>query len=76
VGADRLPRARVEPGAGGAPVRRPSGQRKGRRRGARVGPSRMLDYELELGAFVGRGRRSAAGWPRPRRRRTCSGSAW
>jgi fumarylacetoacetase len=42
--------------AGGAPVRRPSGQRKGPADAApHVGPSRMLDYELELGAFVGAG---------------------
>jgi fumarylacetoacetase len=41
---------------GGAPVRRPSGQRKGPAEPAPAyGPSRMLDYELELGAFVGPG---------------------
>jgi fumarylacetoacetase len=41
---------------GGAPVRRPSGQRKGPAESAPAfGPSRMLDYELELGAFVGPG---------------------
>jgi fumarylacetoacetase len=42
--------------ASGTPVRRPSGQRKGPNDAApNVGPSRMLDYELELGAFVGPG---------------------
>jgi fumarylacetoacetase len=41
---------------GGAPVRRPSGQRKAPAESAPAfGPSRMLDYELELGAFVGPG---------------------
>ncbi|MBC8090283.1 MAG: fumarylacetoacetase [Phycisphaerae bacterium] len=38
------------------PVRRPSGQRKGPNDEAPVfGPSRGLDYEVELGAFVGNG---------------------
>lgn len=42
--------------ASGTPVRRPSGQRKGPHDTApHVGPSRMLDYEVELGAFVGPG---------------------
>ncbi len=42
--------------ASGAPVRRPSGQRRGPADAAPpVGPTRMLDYELELGAFVGPG---------------------
>jgi fumarylacetoacetase len=42
--------------ASGTPVRRPAGQRKGPTDAApAVGPSRMLDYELELGAFVGPG---------------------
>ena len=41
---------------GGAPVRRPSGQRKAPAESSPAfGPSRMLDYELELGAFVGPG---------------------
>lgn len=40
----------------GAAVRRPSGQRKGPADAAPAfGPTRMLDYELELGAFVGPG---------------------
>ena len=40
----------------GTRVRRPHGQRKGPQDAApSVGPTRMLDYELELGAFVGRG---------------------
>lgn len=40
----------------GTPVRRPSGQRKGPQDDApSVGPSRSLDYELELAAFVGPG---------------------
>ena len=40
----------------GAAVRRPAGQLKGDASGPpTVGPSRSLDYELELGAFVGRG---------------------
>jgi fumarylacetoacetase len=40
----------------GTPVRRPQGQRKGPNDDApSVGPSRSLDYELELGAFVSTG---------------------
>jgi fumarylacetoacetase len=40
----------------GTPVRRPSGQRKGPHDPAPTyGASRSLDYELEIGAFVGRG---------------------
>src|SRR5512132_691373 len=40
----------------GAPVRRPSGQRKGPNDAAPTfGPSRSLDYECEVGAFVGPG---------------------
>ena len=40
----------------GTPIRRPSGQRKGPNDATpTVGPSRSLDYELELGAFVGVG---------------------
>ncbi|HEY0931020.1 MAG TPA: fumarylacetoacetase [Gemmatimonas sp.] len=40
----------------GTPVARPSGQRKGPNDAEpSVGPSRLLDYELELGAFVGTG---------------------
>jgi fumarylacetoacetase len=62
---------------GGAPVRRPSGQRKAPAESAPAfGPSRMLDYELELGAFVGPGTPLGGRLARPRRRRTCSGSAW
>ena len=42
----------------GAPVRRPSGQTKApAAEGPSFGPSRMLDYELEVGAFVGPGNR-------------------
>ncbi len=48
----------------GSPVRRPAGQRKGPTDDApTVGPSRMLDYELEVGAFVGEG--NALGTPVP-----------
>lgn len=40
----------------GTPVRRPSGQRKGPNDAEpSLGPSRSLDYELELGALVGTG---------------------
>jgi fumarylacetoacetase len=40
----------------GTPVQRPVGQRKGPNDAEpSVGPSRSLDYELELGAFVGTG---------------------
>lgn len=40
----------------GTPVLRPTGQRKGPDDPApTVGPSRSLDYELELGCFVGQG---------------------
>ncbi|MGZ8414847.1 MAG: fumarylacetoacetase, partial [Gemmatirosa sp.] len=42
--------------ASGTPVRRPMGQRKGPQDEVpTVGPSRSMDYELELGAFVGPG---------------------
>lgn len=42
--------------ASGAPVRRPCGQTKADDAPAPVfGPSRLLDYELEVGAFVGQG---------------------
>ncbi len=42
----------------GTAVRRPAGQRKGPNdETPTVGPSRSLDYELELGAFVGTGNR-------------------
>lgn len=48
----------------GTPVRRPSGQRKGPSDAVpSVGPSRSLDYELELGAFIGPG--NALGEPIP-----------
>src|ERR1700681_1710484 len=40
----------------GTPVRRPNGQRKGANETApSFGPSRHLDFELELGAFIGTG---------------------
>ena len=40
----------------GTPVMRPSGQRKGPNDAVpTVGPSRSLDYECEVGAFIGRG---------------------
>jgi len=40
----------------GTPIKRPQGQRKGPNDAVpTVGPSRSLDYELELGAFVGVG---------------------
>ncbi|SDR88605.1 fumarylacetoacetase [Opitutus sp. GAS368] len=42
----------------GTPVRRPSGQAKSAESSAPIfGPSQSLDYELELGAFVGPGNR-------------------
>lgn len=42
----------------GTPVRRPSGQTKSSAaESPSFGPSRMLDYELEVGAFVGPGNR-------------------
>ena len=48
----------------GTPVLRPAGQRKAPDAVApTVGPSQSLDYELELGAFVGRG--NALGSPVP-----------
>ncbi|MBE7217170.1 MAG: fumarylacetoacetase [Caulobacteraceae bacterium] len=48
----------------GEPVRRPSGQRKPPEAEAPVfGPSRRLDYELEVGLWVGRG--NAPGEPIP-----------
>jgi len=37
----------------GTPVRRPSGQRKGSDGAPSLAPSRHLDFELELGTFVG-----------------------
>ena len=41
----------------GAPIRRPAGQTEPMEPGARpgFGPCKMLDYELELGAVIGRG---------------------
>jgi fumarylacetoacetase len=40
----------------GTPVKRPNGQRKGANETApSFGPSRYLDFELELGAFIGSG---------------------
>ena len=40
----------------GTPVKRPQGQRKGQNEDApSYGPSRNLDFELELGAFIGTG---------------------
>lgn len=43
----------------GTPITRPHGQRKGPQDAVpTVGPSRLLDYELELGAFVGTGTRA------------------
>jgi fumarylacetoacetase len=48
----------------GAPVKRPQGQRKGPNDDAPAyGPSRNLDFELELGAFIGTG--SELGRPVP-----------
>jgi fumarylacetoacetase len=48
----------------GAPVKRPQGQRKGPNDDAPTyGPSRNLDFELELGAFIGTG--SELGKPVP-----------
>ncbi len=42
--------------ASGTPVRRPVGQRKGPTDAEpTVGPSRSLDYECEVGVFIGRG---------------------
>ena len=42
----------------GTPVRRPSGQTKSpSAEGPAFGPSRMLDYELEVGALIGPGNR-------------------
>lgn len=41
----------------GTPVRRPSGQREGDGSEPVFGPTRMLDYELEVGFFVGPGNR-------------------
>src|SRR4051794_10158622 len=50
--------------ASGAPIQRPSGQRKpGSETEPSFGPSRYLDYELELGVFVGPG--NARGTPIP-----------
>ncbi len=44
--------------ASGAPIRRPSGQSKDAAEAApRFGPSRALDYELEVGLFIGPGNR-------------------
>ncbi len=48
----------------GTPVRRPSGQRKpGKATTPEFGPSRNLDYELELGVWIGPG--NALGSPIP-----------
>jgi fumarylacetoacetase len=37
----------------GEPIRRPSGQTKSRANGAEFGPAQSLDYELEIGFFIG-----------------------
>jgi fumarylacetoacetase len=37
----------------GEPIRRPWGQTKSRANGAEFGPSQSLDYELEVGLFIG-----------------------
>lgn len=42
-------------GASGQAFRRPAGQLKGESDAPEFGPSRRLDYELELGAFIGPG---------------------
>ena len=48
----------------GTPVRRPNGQTKApTAEGPSFGPSRMLDYELEVGAFVGPGNRLGTAIP-------------
>lgn len=39
----------------GTPVRRPSGQTRVGEAAPRFGPSRLLDYEMEVGCFVGPG---------------------
>jgi fumarylacetoacetase len=50
--------------ASGEPVIRPNGQRKAADADApEFGPSRRLDYELELGIWIGRG--NDLGWPIP-----------
>jgi fumarylacetoacetase len=50
--------------ASGTPVRRPCGQTKGAKQAApSFGPSRMLDYEVEVGLFVGRGNDLAGAVP-------------
>jgi len=50
--------------ASGAPIQRPSGQRKpSSETEPSFGPSRYLDYELELGVFIGPG--NARGTPIP-----------
>ena len=48
---------------GGHPIRRPVGQIKGSSDGPVLGPSRKLDYELELGLLIGPG--NALGEPIP-----------
>ncbi len=56
VGAHRLPRARSSIRVGGCDFVRPKGQFRVTADGPPVfGPSRRLDYELEIGAFVGEG---------------------
>jgi fumarylacetoacetase len=47
----------------GSPVRRPSGQTEGPDSVPVFGPSRLLDYELEIGAFTGPG--NSLGQPIP-----------
>jgi fumarylacetoacetase len=50
--------------ASGAPVRRPHGQTKGPNDATPgFGPSRLLDYEVEVGFFVGRGNAPGAAVP-------------
>jgi fumarylacetoacetase len=60
--------------ASGAAVRRPNGQRKPAAESIpSFGPSRNLDYELELGVWIGPG--NELGTPLPRRQSTLADSA-
>jgi fumarylacetoacetase len=49
--------------ASGAPVTRPTGQRKGEEPVPQFGPSRRLDFELELGIWIGSGNKLGTSIP-------------
>jgi len=62
--------------ATGTPVRRPSGQTRDGDADPKFGPTKALDYELELGFFVGDGNAREKTLQSDRPKNTFSASAW